>query len=52
MLLTLGGRLDITNHAEMNVIILAQLAKCKHAIEAMQPYINKMKENEANLPQI
>ena len=46
MLLKLNGDLSITNHAEMTPVIVAQLAKCKQAIEAMQPFIDKMKKDE------
>ena len=48
MLLKLNGDLAITNHAEMTPIIVAQLAKCKQAIEAMQPFIDKMKKEAEN----
>merc|ERR1712154_393088 len=45
MLLELNGDLTITNHAEMTPIIVGQLAKCKVAIEAMQPFIDQQNKN-------
>eukprot|EP01083_Nonionella_stella_P131539 399722_1 len=48
MLLKLNGDLNITNHAEMTPMKIIILAKCKHAIAAMQPFINKMKQDVEN----
>lgn len=48
MLLEMGGDLAITNHAEMTPLIVGQLAKCKHAIDAMQPFVDKLKEETEN----
>eukprot|EP00485_Elphidium_margaritaceum_P008718 CAMPEP_0202706338 /NCGR_PEP_ID=MMETSP1385-20130828/18769_1 /ASSEMBLY_ACC=CAM_ASM_000861 /TAXON_ID=933848 /ORGANISM="Elphidium margaritaceum" /LENGTH=750 /DNA_ID=CAMNT_0049364783 /DNA_START=123 /DNA_END=2375 /DNA_ORIENTATION=- len=40
MLLQLGGVLSLANHAGMTPIQVAQLAKCKQATLAMQPFID------------
>eukprot|EP01083_Nonionella_stella_P182150 654542_1 len=45
-LLALNGDLSITNHAEMTPVVVGQIAKCKHAIEAMHPFIHKLAETE------
>jgi len=46
MLLELGADLAITNHAEMTPLVVGQLAKCKAALEAMQPFLDKLKAEE------